>query len=192
MNHSDEDKWDRIYRSREEKTYQPSRVLAENAYLLPAAGSAVDVACGRGSNALLLAKHGLQTHAWDISREALMILNSAAVKESLDLVTEQRDVVLNPPAADTFDVIVVSRFLDRTIIDSLIKAIRYKGLIYYQTFIKDKRDDFGPNNPDYRLDTNELIRLFSALKIIYYREDGTTGDIRKGFRNEAMLIGQKI
>ena len=191
MNQSDQDKWDDIYRTGKEAEARPARVLAENGYLLPAAGTALDAACGRGANALLLARSGLQTHAWDISPEALKVIDVTAARENLDLITEQRDIVLQPPAANSFDVIVVSRFLDRRIIDPLIAALRANGQIYYQTFIKDKRDAIGPNNPDYRLDTNELLRLFSALKIIFYREEGTIGDVSKGFRNEAMLIGQK-
>jgi len=191
MSRSDVEKWDRIYRDREDKTSQAARVLADNLYLLPPTGKALDIACGHGANAVLLAKQGLQVHAWDISQEALNILNQTAVREKLELITEQRDITLHPPAADSYDVIIVSRFLDRTITDTLIRSLRQGGLLYYQTFIKDKQDEFGPKNPAYRLDTNELLRLFAALKIIFYREDGTVGDVSKGFRNEAMLIGQK-
>ena len=191
MSHSDQEKWDRFYRAGEELTAAPAHVLVDNSYLLPETGTALDAACGRGANALFLARHGLQTHAWDISSEALKIIAAAAAREGVQLITEQRDVVLQPPAADSFDVIVVTHFLERRIIDSLIAALRPNGQIYYQTFIKDKRDAIGPNNPEYRLDTNELLRLFSALRIIYYREDGTVGDASKGFRNEAMLVAQK-
>ena len=191
MSGTDAGKWDRRYRGLEEKPAQPARVLAENLYLLPVTGKALDAACGSGANALLLARQGLQTHAWDISAEALKILNHAGAREGLELITEQRDIILQPPAEDSFDVIIVSRFLDRTLTDALIRSLRPGGLLYYQTFIKDKRDEFGPKNPAYRLDPNELLRLFSELKIIYYREDGTVGNVSQGFRNEAMLIGQK-
>ena len=45
--------------------------LREYAFLLPETGTALDLACGRGGNALLLARRGLQAHAWDISEEAI-------------------------------------------------------------------------------------------------------------------------
>ena len=191
MPQSDEEKWDRIYQSREETTPQPARVLSDNLYLLPQSGSALDAACGRGGNALLLARRGLQTHAWDISQEALKMIQRAAASEDLSLVTEQRDIVLQPPAANSFDVIVVSHFLDRSITAALSGALRHNGLLYYQTFIKDKRDPYGPKNPDYRLDTNELLQLFAGLQVIYYREDGTIGDLNHGVRNEAMLVARR-
>lgn len=191
MHHSDEEKWNRIYRSREDATPLPAQVLSENQYLLPQSGSALDAACGRGGNALLLARKGLQTHAWDISEEALKAVRHSAIMENLNLMTEHRDIVLQPPAANSFDVIVVSRFLDRSITAALGGALRHNGLLYYQTFVKDKRDPNGPKNPDYRLDTNELLQIFTGLQIIYYREDGTVGDLNCGFRNEAMLIARR-
>ena len=185
------EKWDRIYRASTELPSQPAQVLAENAHLLPRTGKALDVACGLGANSILLAKRGMETYAWDISETALQILNQSVLNENLYLITSHRDIVSQPPAADTFDVIVVSRFLDRSIISHLIDALRPGGLIFYQTFISDKRDVSGPSNPAYRLNDNELLRLFSTLQLICYREEGTIGDPSTGFRNEAMLIAMK-
>ena len=50
---------------------EPAKVLSDYAYLLPESGTALDLACGRGGNALFLARRGLETHAWDISRNAI-------------------------------------------------------------------------------------------------------------------------
>ena len=52
-------------------------------------------------------------------------------------------------------------------------------------------DDTGPSNPDYRLNVNELLVMFTRLRILLYREEGRIGDITRGFRNEAMLIARK-
>lgn len=191
MTAKDQEKWDNIYRSNKKPLNQAARVLTDFLHLLPETGMALDLACGRGANAVLLAGHGLLTHAWDISEHAISSLRESCLNEKVDIVTEQRDVVLNPPAAESFDVIVVSRFLDRTIIDSLINALRKDGLIYYQTFILDCFEDVGPRNPAYRLANNELLKLFSSLRILYYHEEGTTGRKGTGFRNEAMLIARK-
>lgn len=191
MSRTDAEKWDRIYRSGPDKPSIAAQILTENLHLLPKSGTALDAACGLGANAIVLARQGLETHAWDISEQALNLLSKSAAKENLNLITTQRDIVSQPPAADTFDVIVVSRFLDRSIISRLINALRRGGLIYYQTFIKDLRDVYGPGNPAYRLDDNELLQLFSTLHLVFYREEGTIGNLSAGFRNEAMLIAQK-
>ena len=63
--------------------------------------------------------------------------------------------------------------------------------MFYQTFIQDKPADLGPNNPDYLLAENELLQLFSGIRILVYREEGQVGHVTQGFRGEAMLVGQK-
>ena len=169
----------------------PSRVLKENVHLLPKTGKALDLACGLGANALLLAEHGLNTSAWDISEVVIDKLQAYAKKLDLVILAQVRDVESYPPADMSFDVIVVSRFLERSLVSYLIQALRPNGLIFYQTFTQDRVYDTGPISPAYRLRPNELLVMFKPLKILVYREEGTVGDVRWGFRDEAMLIGRK-
>ena len=190
MNYIDQAKWDRIYTDSAEKSAEPCRVLSSCSHLLPAEGEALDLACGRGGNALYLAARGLTTHAWDISTVAVAALSERANRNGLQLIIEQRDVSAQPPAPESFDVIVVSRFLDRNLATALCAALREGGLLFYQTFTREKVSATGPNNPAYRLEPNELLQLFQSLHIIYYREEGSVGDTSQGFRNEAMLIAQ--
>ena len=191
MNEADRTKWDRIYTGGAEKTAEPCEVLAAHSHLLPAEGDALDLACGRGGNALYLAARGFSTRAWDVSAVAIQSLSDVAAHNSLPLMTEQRDVTADPPASGSFDIIVVSRFLDRALAPAICAALREHGLLFYQTFIREKVGDTGPNNPAYRLEANELLRLFQSLHLIYYHEEGNVGDTRRGFRNEAMLVAQK-
>ncbi len=188
---SDSDKWNRIYRDRPASPPTAARVLADHVHLLPRAGEALDLACGTGGNALLLAAHGLDTNAWDCSTEALQSLRESARLRQLTVTTQERDVTARPPVPNSFDVIVVSHFLDRGLVPLLTRALRPAGLIFYQTFISDKVSDTGPRNPAYRLAPNELLKMFAALQLIVYREEGTIGDTECGFRNEAMLIARK-
>ena len=184
------DKWDARYRDASD---EPSAcyALREFAHLLPASGSALDLACGRGGNALLLAGHGLQTQAWDLSPVAIQHLQTIAAERGLSLQTEARDVIAEPPMADSFDVIVVSYFLERTLAEKIAAAVKPGGLLFYETFIRDKPAGVGPSNPDYLLGKNELLQLFSALDVIAYREEGTHGELSQGFRNAAMLVARK-
>ena len=192
MNNQTKDKWDRHYDSCSFDTPLAAVVLRENQHLLPSQGEALDLACGRGGNALCLAENGLQVSAWDISESALKHLSLAAQKNNLTINTESRDVSERPPAPASFDVIVVSHFLERAQIDNIKTAIRHKGLIFYQTFIKDKVAETGPKNPDYLLDPNELLYFFNNWRILHYREEGKVGLLDKGFRNQAMIIAQKL
>jgi 2-polyprenyl-3-methyl-5-hydroxy-6-metoxy-1,4-benzoquinol methylase len=168
-----------------------ARVLLENRHLLPTVGCALDLACGLGGNALLLAEHGLDTWAWDISEVAVARLQETATQQGLFLHAEVRDVSADPPGPSRFDVIVVSRFLDRHITSALVEALNPEGLLFYQTFTHHAADVIGPKNPAYLLDSQELLSLFEQLHVLVYRDEGRVGDLTQGLRHEALLVGKK-
>ncbi len=177
-----------------DQTHQPkaAEVLEQNLHLLPTQGRALDLACGLGGNALLLAEAGLKVTAWDLSNVAIRRLQELADARNLaNLKPEVRDLSLHPLPANTFDVIVVSYFLERSLIPSMIDALTPGGLIYYQTFTRAAATENGPSNPSYRLGDNELLSLFGILNIRVYREENLLGDISHGLRNIAMLIAEK-
>ena len=168
-------------------------VLWENQHLLPATGRALDLACGAGGNALLLAAHGLETWAWDIADAAVARVQAVAQQWGVVLHTEVRDVVTCPPLPGSFDVIVVSRFLERRLVPALIDALTPEGLLFYQTFTHlTVGAVWGPTNPAYRLAPQELLTLFQPLHVLVYRAEGRVGDTTHGLRNEAMLVAQKV
>jgi len=169
-----------------------AEVLRENRHLLPAHGQALDLACGLGGNAILLAEAGLEVSAWDLSSIAIeQLLQSVAQRDLSNLNPEVRDVEKSPPPPNSFDVITVSFFLDRPLIPHLISSLRPGGVIFYQTFSRIAVTDRGPTNPDFRLGENELLGLFSPLSVRFYREEGRLGDTSQGVRDIAMLVAQK-
>ena len=185
-----EKKWNRRHRQ-VEGLGSPARVLTENLHLLPARGDALDLACGRGVNALLLAEAGLAVQAWDISRVAIDRLMEEAGARGLAIRASVRDVTRRPPEPASFDVILVSHFLDRGIAPALIDALRPGGLLFYQTFTRDAVSDSGPSSPGMRLGENELLALFRPLRLRVYREEGRLGDTGRGWRDRAMLVAEK-
>ncbi len=183
-------KWNQRYRDGSGAP-EPAQVLSENLHLLPPAGLALDLACGLGSNALLLAEAGLQVQAWDLSEVAIEKLSAEVSRRGAQVQTLVRDAVAEPPGPDSFDVILVSRFLERRLTPYLVRALRSGGLIFYQTFARTAVSETGPGNPAHRLGDNELLRLFSGLLVRFYREEGRIGDTRRGCRDMAMLIAEK-
>ena len=192
MNNQIKNKWDKYYDSNIKGPPSPSEVLYFNQHLLPVKGSALDLACGYGSNAICLAMNGLNVSAWDISKIALEKLSLRSKEFDFIINCEIRDVLQQPPEPDTFDIIVVSKFLDRKLIKYIRHAIKPNGLIFYQTFIKDRIIKSGPENPNYQLNENELLDFFEDWKLIFYKEEGMIGDLSRGFRNQAMIISQKV
>ena len=183
-------KWDAIY-SLESQPAEAAAVLAEHRHLLPNQGKALDLACGLGGNALLMAECGLSVEAWDISGVALQKLQSQT--GIIDQRIEIRQCHICPEIlpSEHYDVIVISRFLDRMLCNEIMAALKPGGLLFYQTFTRSKLDRQGPTNPDYLLADNELLRLFAPLTLIFYQEYARIGVLRYGNRNEAYFIGQK-
>lgn len=184
------DKWNRRYRNSTEPP-RAAPVLRDNMHLLPDSGNALDLACGLGGNALLLAEAGLHCRAWDVSDVAVERLQALADERGLPIRAQVRDVVAEPPAPVSFDVIVVGYFLDRSLLPALTTVLRPGGLLFYQTFTAGKLDPSGPSNPDFLLEEGELLRWFGELRLRVYREEGRLGDVQRGERNTALLIGEK-
>lgn len=185
-------KWNQRYQDAVAQIPAASEVLAQNQHLLPAQGKALDLASGFAGNGALLAKSGLETTAWDFSPVVIEKLNDLIARKGLSLNAQARDVVNNPPEPQSFDVIVVSRFLERKLTRTLIDALRPDGLLFYQTFVKAKVNDSGPDDARFLLDENELLQMFvPPLTLRVYREEGRLGDTSQGFRNNAILVAQK-
>lgn len=183
------DKWDGIY-ARSAADPEACELLQSHEFLLPAQGTALDLACGLGGNALLLAERGLSVCAWDVSGIAIERLRFAAATRGLAVAAECVDIGPESLPKSAFDVITVSRFLDRALGDAIMAALKPGGLLFYQTYTQDKLDNSGPNNPDFLLKPNELLRLFATLRLVFYQEFGMIGDTACGDRNQARLIAQ--
>lgn len=186
------DKWNNIYSQQQCEDATPSTVLHENAYLLPSEGDGLDLACGMGGNAIYLASHGLHVQAWDVSSTALCKLKQYSQLNNLNINASERNVEKSPPDKHCFDVVTVSQFLHRPTFSSICDSLKIGGLLFYQTFTNDKAQLIGPSNPDFLLEKNELLNLCSDLEIIVYREEGTQGDIQKGWRNQAMIVAKRV
>lgn len=148
---------------------RPCALLTGQAGLLPAAGRALDLACGRGGNALWLARRGWTVDAWDLADAAVEELRTRAAREALDLRAEVRDVTARPPPPDCCDLAVVSHFLHRPLLPALAAAVRPGGVLAYQTFLAGHPGP-GPRNPDYLLRPGELRERFPDWEALHDAE----------------------
>ncbi|MCW8848220.1 MAG: methyltransferase domain-containing protein [Sedimenticola sp.] len=170
---------------------QVADVLVQNIHLAKAGCKALDLACGRGANALFMARAGLKVTAWDLSPVAIERLTAAARAEHLSIASTVRDVITEPPEPGTFDLILVSYFLDRELAPAIAKALKPGGLLFYQTYSRAAVTDDGPTSDRFRLDDNELLMLFDSLRPRVYREERLLGNTEQGWRDRAMLVAEK-
>lgn len=187
-------KWDTIYRSKTDFSESGAcKVLLDYQHLLPVTADrnsrALDIACGLGGNALFLSDRGYQVTAIDIS--AVAVEHVASFEHaSINAYCAAIDQTLLQGLRS--DIIVVSRYLDRNICSALMDSLNPDGILFYQTFTQDKADpSVGPGNPEYLLAPNELLTLFSGLRVLAFADQGQCGDCSKGFRNESFLVAQK-
>ncbi len=184
-------RWDRRYQGVTPRDRRAAEVLEQNAHLLPRQGDALDLAAGVAANAFVLARLGLTVEAWDQSATATEIVKAHARETGLRVKACQRDVVTLPPEPCSFDVVVVSAFLDRALCGSIVRALRPGGLLFYQTYCRTRVTQSGPSNPAFLLADGELLELFSALVPVVYREEACLGDPFRGFRDRAMLVARQ-
>ncbi len=160
----------------------PSSWLVANADLLAQGGTVLDVACGAGRHALLLAAVGFQVRAVDRDAEKIALLRDAAGR--LGLPVDAAVVDLEAGAVDlgsaAFDLVLVVHYLHRPLFPGLTRALKPGGLLVYETFTIDQAARGRPTNPDFLLQQGELPRLVAPLEILRRREGEFEGRMVAG------------
>jgi len=102
--------WDATYSERATIwSGQPNaQLVAEATDLSP--GSALDVGCGEGADAVWLAQHGWDVTAVDISQVALDRAREHAKDAGVAITFEARDVITTPPSPAAYDLVSAQFF----------------------------------------------------------------------------------
>jgi len=132
---------------------------------------ALDVAMGRGRHALHLAAAGYKTFGVDISIDAVRggVESAAAAHLTLHAWCADLTRIVLPDAR--FDLVVVTRYLQRDLVPAIRTTVAPHGVVLYETFTTAQRAlGRGPTSPDHLLEPLELRRLFSDLEILFYEE----------------------
>jgi len=176
---------------------RPSRFLMEQLPLLPK-GTALDVATGRGRNALYLAAQGYAVEGVDRDEQALAELATTARQRNLtNLVVRHLDLEADPDSPrdfpkERYDVILGFFYLYRPLFPPLLEALKPGGMLVYETFLIDNHlRRRHPRRREFCLSHNELLRLTTGLRVLHYDEgehEGAHGD-EPGFT--ARLLAQR-
>jgi len=181
---------------------KPAEFLLESVKFLRK-GTILDVAAGRGRNALYLASLGFAIDAIDRDEQALLELADLAKQRQLTNVCIQpinleqeaiRTAVLdNERYNDRYDGVLVFFYLYRPLFPALIRALKPGGVLIYETFLIDNHFHYQhPRRKEFCLEHNELLRLTQGLCILQYEEGQHEED--HGYSDKpftARLIAQK-
>ena len=158
------------------RVWRPSPFLEQVLPTLPG-GRALDLASGAGRDAAYLALNGWAVEAWDHDPQALARATALAESAGVHVATRVVELVeAGPPDADdTFDVIVVVRFLHRPLMPWIERAIAPGGALVYETFRTGQERYGRPRSARYLLEPGELLGAFPALRVERYEESEPEG-----------------
>ena len=160
------------------------REIIESSHWEIPRGRALDVACGKGRNALFLAEQGFDAVALDIAPVALKEARRRVQGKSLTITWQQADLEQVQLPENSFDLVVNFNYLQRSLIPQIKSALRAGGHVIFETYLIDQIAIGHPKNPNYLLAHNELLNHFRDFRVLLYREgklaDGSEPSFRAG------------
>jgi tellurite methyltransferase len=177
------EQWNERYRTGEQVFETPSPLVVEfTKWLAP--GSALDLACGPGRNALYLAQRGWQVTAVDGSSTAIELLRGS--NRSIDARVVDLEAGEFDAAAEAYDLVLSCYYLQRSLIRVMKSALRPGGLLIMIVHVADAGQ---PQGTPARAYPGELRGFFEGWRVLHYRE-GEPGE--SGHRHAvAELVAQK-
>jgi SAM-dependent methyltransferase len=144
----------------------PSPWVARWAPLIRPGGEVLDVACGAGRHARFLARLGFEVEAVD--RDPALFADPPAHVRLLGADLEEGPW---PYAGRRFDAIVVTNYLHRPLLATLVASLEPGGLLIYETFAKGNERFGKPSNPSFLLSPGELLEAVrGSLRVLAYED----------------------
>lgn len=159
----------------------PSPWVRRWAHLIPAGGRVLDVACGRGRHVRWLAARGHVVSAVDRDAEAIAAL---APLGGVEAVCADIEAGPWPFAGRRFDAVVVTNYLWRPLLPTLVESVAPGGVLIFETFAAGNEAYGRPSRPDFLLQPGELLRACGlcaatpALRPVGYEEGRLDAPLR--------------
>lgn len=144
----------------------PSTWLTRWAHLIAPGGTVLDLACGNGRHLRWLAARGFRVTGVD--RDAAALASSGDLGELIEADLETGPW---PLAGRRFDAVLVTNYLWRPLLPTIVDAVGDGGVLVYETFAVGNQRLGKPSNPDFLLRHGELLSACATLRIVAY-EDG--------------------
>jgi tellurite methyltransferase len=188
MSESERDAWYEKHRGK--PVGEPEPFLLEMIPRIPHDGIALDIAAGRGRNALAMARAGIRVVAVDFSEPAMHVLGFAAGSEHLVVWPVVANLDSFRLKNESLDAIVNINFLDRALFPEFSRALRPGGVLIADTFTNEQASLGHPKDPRFLLGHGELKKLLGSLEIEHCREGLVSySDGAKAFR--ASIVARK-
>ena len=137
------------------------------AALIRPSGTVLDVACGAGRHMKLLSELGLNCLGVDQSEQALELAQTYGRVLCADIENEPW-----PLPGQHFDAVVVTNYLWRPLLQTLVQSLADGGILIYETFANGQETVGKPSRPDFLLRPGELLDLARehGLSVVAYED----------------------
>lgn len=178
-------KWNAKYQQKLEQLekLEPNPRLKKISYLLKG-GTALDLACGLGENSVFLARLNYQVQAIDISEVAIQFVRKQAEFENLSIEPVVRNLSDWEGSNQAYDLVVITYYLDRTLLSKVKNLIKEKGYIFMETFYQVPNRVNTGISVQYKLQPKELLEVFKDWNVLFFEENEEEG--------RQMIFCQKI
>ena len=138
---------------------------------LAAPRRALDVAMGRGRHALVLARAGFRTFGVDRRLDAVREAVGRAAAEGLVVHGWCADLTAAALPEARFEVVLVTRYLQRDLFERIRRAVAPGGVVVYETFTVHQRSlGAGPTAAAHLLEPGELREHLAGFDVWCYEE----------------------
>ena len=144
----------------------PSAWVQRWSHLVPSGASVLDVACGSGRHVRWFAERGCRVTGVDRDEAALQALRAIAEVRVADIESGPW-----PLAGRRFDAVVVTNYLWRDLLPTILGSVADGGVLIYETFALGNETVGKPSNPHFLLRRGELLISASDLRVVGF-EDG--------------------
>lgn len=171
MSEADRRHWDARHRAFDvagEDDVGPPRALAAFQDLFPTTGIALDVACGRGTGSVWLARRGMEVLGVDVSAVAIdMARRLAELVEVVDRCSFQvHDLDRGLPDSSLVDLVLCHKFRDPGLDAPMIERLAPGGVLAIVALCQE-----GDGTRPFRVRPGELREAFDRLEILADDED---------------------
>ena len=126
---------------------------------------------GRGRHAQLLARAGFRTFGVDVKLDAVKEAVARAHAAGLTLCGWCADLTATPLPCALFDLVLVTRYLQRDLFPAIRDTLKAGGVVVYETFtVNQRRLGFDPVSASHLLEVGELLKRFEGFEVMFYEE----------------------
>jgi SAM-dependent methyltransferase len=135
------------------------------ASLVSSPARVLDVACGAGRHVRWFAARG--DHVTGVDRDAAAV---DSLRDLGEIVVADIENGPWPLAGRRFDAVVVTNYLWRPLMPTILASMKDGGVLIYETFAVGNEAFGKPSNPHFLLRPGELLELAAGLRVVAYEE----------------------